>query len=245
MTTEAEITIETVDGPMPAHEASPETAARGGIVVIQEAFGITSHIQHITRRLADAGWYAVAPALFHRQGSPVLAYDDYDAVMPLFGQLSAEGLTVDLNAALDHLEARDFARSHIGVVGFCMGGTVTFYAASLRPLGAAVTFYGSGVLEGRFGLPSLVASAANLQTPWLGLYGDLDKGIPVTQVEQLRTAAESAPVPTEIVRYPDADHGFNCDDRPAVYNPAAAADAWTRTLAWFDRHLRPGDNSAG
>jgi len=239
VSTNAEITIETADGPMPAYEASPERAARGAILVIQEAFGVTPHIQEITRRLADAGWFAVALALFHRQGSPVLAYDDYDSVMPLMGQLSAEGLTVDVNAALDHLEARDFALPRIGVVGFCMGGSVTFYAATLRPLGAAVTFYGGGVLEGRFGLPSLIDLAPKLQAPWLGLYGDLDNGIPATQVEELRSAVKNAPVPTEIVRYPDADHGFNCNDRPAVFNPDAAADAWKRTLAWFDAHIQP------
>lgn len=239
MSTNAEITIETADGPMPAYEASPEGAARGGILVIQEAFGVTSHIQEIARRLADAGWYAVAPALFHRQGSPVLAYDDFDSVMPLMGNLSADGLTVDVNAALDHFEARDFVPSRIGVVGFCMGGSVAFYAATLRPLGAAVTFYGGGVLEGRFGLPSLIDQAPKLQTPWLGLYGDLDKGIPSAQVEQLRSAVKGAPVPTEIIRYPDADHGFNCDDRPAVFNPDAAADGWKRTLGWFDTNLQP------
>jgi carboxymethylenebutenolidase len=245
MSTNAEITIETAAGPMPAYEASPERAARGAILVIQEAFGVTPHIQDITRRLADAGWFAVAPALFHRQGSPVLAYDDYDSVMPLMGQLSSEGLTVDVNATLDHLEARDFALSQIGVVGFCMGGAVAFYAATIRAVGAAVTFYGGGVIEGRFGLPSLVELAPKLQAPWLGLYGDLDKGIPPTQVEELRSAVKNAPVPTEIVRYPDADHGFNCNDRPAVFNPDAAAAAWKRTLAWFDSHLRSGDSPMG
>jgi carboxymethylenebutenolidase len=239
VSTNAEITIETADGPMPAYEASPERAARGAILVIQEAFGVTPHIQDITRRLADAGWFAVAPALFHRQGSPVLAYDDFDSVMPLMGQLSAEGLTVDVNAALDHFEERNFGLPRIGVVGFCMGGSVTFYAATLRPLGAAVTFYGGGVLEGRFGLPSLIDLAPKLQAPWLGLYGDLDKGIPATQVEELRSAVKNAPVATEIVRYPDADHGFNCNDRPAVFNPDSAADAWKRTLAWFDAHIQP------
>jgi carboxymethylenebutenolidase len=101
-----------------------------------------------------------------------------------------------------------------------------------------VTFYGGGVLEGRFGLRSLVELAPELQTPWLGLYGDLDRGILPEQVEKLRRAAGEASVPTEIVRYADADHGFNCNDRPAVFNPTAASDAWRRTLEWFDVHLQ-------
>jgi carboxymethylenebutenolidase len=231
------ITIATPDGPMPAFEATPTGDAKGGIVVVQEAFGVTTHIEDIVRRLAEAGWHAVAPAFFHRQGSPALAYDDFTAVMPLMKELSAESITTDVTAALDYLESAGFAASNIGVVGFCMGGSVTFYAATLCPLGAAVTFYGGGVGEGRFGLPSLIDQAASLQTPWLGLYGDIDQGIPVADVEQLRQATDKASVPTEIVRYPDADHGFNCNDRPAVFNPAAAADAWSRTLDWFERHL--------
>ncbi|HEX4218613.1 MAG TPA: dienelactone hydrolase family protein [Acidimicrobiales bacterium] len=237
MTTTAEITIETADGPMPAHEASPGGSPRGGILVVQEAFGVTTHIEGIANRLADAGWYAIAPAFFHRQGSPVFAYDDLGSVMPVMGELSAQGLAVDVASSLDHLEHVGFPPSRIGVVGFCMGGSVAFFAATTRAVGAAVTFYGGGVGQGRFGLPSLIEQASSVKTPWLGLYGDLDKGIPTEEVEQLRDAVSAAPVSTEIVRYARADHGFNCDDRPSVFNASAAADAWARTLDWFDAHL--------
>lgn len=237
MTTTEQITIETADGPMPSHAASPSAIPRGGILVVQEAFGVTTHIEGIANRLADAGWYAIAPAFFHRQGSPVLAYDDFESVMPIMGELSAEGLAVDLAAAFDHLEQAGFAQSQIGAVGFCMGGSVTFFAATSRPVGAAISFYGGGVDQGRFGLPSLIEQAPSLKAPWLGLYGDLDTGIPIEEVEALRNAVSKAPVPTEIVRYADADHGFNCNDRPSVFNAPAAADAWQRTLAWFDAHL--------
>lgn len=239
--THAQITIETTDGPMPAYEAFPDGEARGAILVIQEAFGVTTHIEEVARRLADFGWYAVAPAFFHRQGSPVFAYDDFGSVMPVMDQLSAGGLALDVAAALDHLEHNGFAPGKIGVVGFCMGGSISFYAATIRAVGAAVTFYGGGILEGRFGLPPLTDLALGLQTPWLGCYGDLDKGIPIEEVEHLRRAVGAAPVPSEIVRYPDAEHGFNCNDRPAVFNPAAAADAWRQMLAWFDQHLSAQD----
>jgi carboxymethylenebutenolidase len=167
----------------------------------------------------------------------VLGYEDFAAVMPVMQQLTAEGITTDLAAAFDHLEAEGFAAGRTGIVGFCMGGAVALYGATLRPLGAAVTFYGGGVVEGRFGLPSLLELATSLQAPWLGLYGDLDQMIPPESVDRLREAAASAAVDTEVVRYPDADHGFNCNDRPAVYNAAAAADAWGRTLDWFARHI--------
>jgi len=237
MTTGAQITIDTSDGAMPAFEATPDGGAKGAIVVVQEAFGVTAHIEHIATRLADAGWRAVAPAFFHRQGSPVLAYDDFDSVMPLMKELNPEGIAVDLNAAFDHFTVAGFGERQMGIVGFCMGGSVTFHGATLRKLGAAVTFYGGGVAEGRFGLPSLIDQAPSLQTPWLGLYGDLDQGIPSHDVDQLRQATAQANVPTEVVQYPDGDHGFNCNDRPAVFNPIAAADAWNRTLNWFDRYV--------
>ena len=96
--------------------------------------------------------------------------------------------------------------------------------------------------QGRFGFPPLVELAPRLQAPWLGLYGDLDQGISVADVEALRAAAATSGRPTEVVRYPDAGHGFNCDQRPS-YNPQAAALARTRTLEFLDRYLA-GDAAA-
>lgn len=231
------IEIPTPDGPMPAFVAEPGGEPRGAVVVVQEAFGVTTHIEDIARRLADEGWHAVAPAFFHRQGSPVLGYEDFEAVMPVMQQLTADGITTDLGAAFDHLEAEGFGAGRTGIVGFCMGGALALYAGTLRPLGASVTFYGGGVTEGRFGLPPLLELAPALKAPWLGLYGDLDQMILPESVERLREAAASAAVDTEVVRYPDADHGFNCNDRPNVFNPKAAADAWGRTLDWFAGHI--------
>ncbi len=233
----SDLTIDTPEGPMPAYVATPEGDVRGGLVVIQEAFGVTTHIERVARRFAEAGWLAVAPALFHRQGSPVLGYGEFDKVRPIMGQLTAEGIHDDLIATLDHLDGEGLPAPRTGVVGFCMGGSVALVAGTLRPLGAAVTYYGGGLAEGRFGFPPLVDLAPTLLAPWLGQFGDLDKGIPIDQVEALRAAAATAQVDTEVVRYPDADHGFNCDDRPAVYHQTAAAQAWQRTLDWLDAHV--------
>ena len=231
------ITVDTADGPMPAYLAAPEGASAGGVLVIQEAFGVTSHIEDVARRLAAAGWTALAPALFHRQGSPVFGYDDIEVVRPIMGALSAEGLGMDLDAALGALGERGFPLGRCAVVGFCMGGTVALLAATRHALGAAVTFYGGGVAEGRFGLPSLIELAPSLRTPWLGLYGDRDAGIPVEDVERLQAAAAEATVPAEVLRYPEGQHGFHCDDRPSVFDADIAADAWQRTMAWFDQHI--------
>jgi carboxymethylenebutenolidase len=230
------VTLTTDDGPMPGYEARPGGAAKGGVVEVQEAFGVNEHVEDVTRRFAAAGWDTIAPAFFHRQGSPVLDYDDLATVMPLLGKMTPAALAMDLTAAVDHLAARGHPARNVAVVGFCMGGTVTFYAATLQPLGAAVTFYGGGVGQGRFGLDSMVDLAPRLQTPWLGHFGDRDRSIPVAEVEALRAATEKAGVPTAIHRYADADHGFHCDARPAVYHRAAAGLAWMRTLGWLDRH---------
>ncbi|HEY5014917.1 MAG TPA: dienelactone hydrolase family protein [Acidimicrobiia bacterium] len=222
---------------MSAYLATPDGEARAAVVVVQEAFGVTPHIESICRRLAEVGYVAIAPALFHRVGSPVLEYGDFEAVRPAMTSLTAGGIGTDLDAVFADLGTRGFPEQRTAIVGFCMGGTVALFAATQWPLAAAVTFYGGGVAQGRFGFPSLLDLAPELRSPWLGLYGDLDQGIPVDEVEALRRVAAKAAVPTEIVRYAEAGHGFNCNDRPDAYHEASAADAWQRTLAWFDRHL--------
>jgi carboxymethylenebutenolidase len=220
----------------PIFEAAEQGVPKGAVVVIQEAFGVNDHIEDVARRFAAEGYRAVAPHLFHRSGDPVIPYEDFDRAKEHIGQLTEVGISEDLNTAYAHLHEDGFDDERIAVVGFCMGGTVAFIEAHDLELGAAVTFYGGGIAEGRFGVPALRDLAPELKTPWLGLYGDQDKGIPVEQVEQLREAAARAPVDTEIVRYAEAGHGFHCDARSAYHEPSAR-DAWSRTLAWLDEHL--------
>ena len=230
------VTLATADGDMRLYDVEPDGAARGAVIVVQEAFGVNSHIEDVTRRVASAGYRAVAPHLYHRSGDPVVGYTEYDKLLPHFKVLSAAGLENDLGASLKFLADAGFGPKHVGVVGFCMGGTVTFLAAVQYALGAAVTFYGGGVAEGRFNLPPQLELARDLQTPWLGFYGGKDRGIPVKDVESLRAAVVAARVPTEIVRYDEAGHGFHCDQRPD-YHEASANDAWRRALEWFERFI--------
>lgn len=230
-------TIDTADGPMPARMAVPHGNPNGAVVVLQEAFGLNDHIADVAARLARAGWHAVAPAFFHREGSPVVAYGDLDSARSMVGTLTRDGITTDLTATFDLLERAGFPPARTAVIGFCMGGSIALFAGTLRRLGAAITYYGGGVGTGRFGLPSGIELAPSLTSPWLGLYGDRDPTIPVEEVEQLRAAAAQAVVETEIVRYPEADHGFNRDVSPESYHAEAAKDAWARTLGWLDRHV--------
>jgi len=221
----------------PLTSITPEGPVRGGVVVIQEAFGVTGHIVDVCRRFAAAGYHAVAPHLFHRSGDPVLEYDDMKSAMSLIGELTAAHIDEDVDGAVAALSAASIDPRNTAIVGFCMGGTVAFHTAARLDLGAAVSFYGGGVAKGRFGYPSQLDVAGQLGTPWLGLFGDRDKGIPTEEVEELRVAVAHAPVDTEVVRYAEAEHGFHCDDRPAVFNEAAARDGWARTLQWFGTHV--------
>jgi carboxymethylenebutenolidase len=215
------------------------------VIVLQDAFGVNDYLEDVCRRLAAEGYTAVAPHLFHRSGDPLLEYGPAQTVMPYVNALTEKGLLSDSDATIQHLTAAGFAVSQIGVLGFCMGGTVAFRVAVGYGLGAAVTLYGGGILEGRFGMAPLADLAPKLRTPWLGLYGDRDlptpysHGIPVAEVEALREVASGAAVPTEVVRYPEAEHAFHCDRRPS-YHAASAKDAWRRTLDWFGAHMGAG-----
>jgi carboxymethylenebutenolidase len=231
------IDLSTPDGPMPLYQAAPDDAGTAGataaVIVIQEAFGVNPHIEDVTRRFAAEGYQAVAPHLFHRSGGGSMSYGDFAAVMPHMQALRDDDIIADLRATLAHLEAAGVEASRTAIVGFCMGGRVSFLAASSLSLGAAVGFYGGGIVEARMPTaPALVDGIPSMKTAWLGLFGDLDAHISIDHVEQLRAALQDAPVDHDIVRYADADHGFHCDARES-YNAKAAADGWQRTLAWI------------
>ena len=230
-------TLDGPGGPLAVYEARPDEPT-SGVLLIHEAFGVTDHITDVARRLARLGHYVVAPDFFHRGGTGTVApYHDIQQAIPFFRSLSGDDdLLADADTALEHLRRQGFADSRIGVLGFCFGGRVSFLVGARRPLGAAVTFYGGGVAEGRVGLPPLVDLAPALRAPWQGHFGDLDTGIPVDQVEALRGAASLAAATTELHRYAEAGHGFNCDDRDAYHEPSATL-AWGRTLDWFAQHL--------
>jgi carboxymethylenebutenolidase len=239
MTQQATRTLQTADGPLDLYEARPDGKPKAAVIVIQEAFGVNDHIMDVTRRFAAAGYHAVAPTMFHRAGGGTAPYGDMSKVVPLFKGMSDDAIVRDVDAALAQLHADGFRDEQIGLVGFCFGGRVSFLVATRRTLGACVGFYGGGIVSSRLPIfPTLIGDSAKLQSPWLGVFGDKDAGIPVADVEQLRAALRSdTKTPNEIVRYANADHGFFCDDRHAVYNDAAAKDGWARTLDWFGKYL--------
>jgi carboxymethylenebutenolidase len=240
-----EIGIQTPDGLMPAVVCGKLTRPRAGVIIVHESFGVTDYITSVAERLSgeQRDWAVVAPHFFHRAGSPVFGYDQITPEEVL-ATVTADGLSRDIDAALDYLASLGLEPGHIGVVGFCMGGNVAFYAGATRRLGAAVTFYGGGIADGRFpGEPALLDLAPALETPWLGLFGDQDPSIPTAEVAELRTRLhrrgqyQSEAAPFEIIRYPDAGHGFHCDARTSAYHDWSARDSWRRATEWLGHYL--------
>ena len=235
-TEDVELTVG--DDTMAAFLAAPDAGATRAMIVIPEAFGLNDQIRSTARRVADAGMTALALDVFHRSGAPVAPYTDFAQVKALFAGLDDDAVGADVTAALAHLANAGFSADRTAIVGFCFGGRVSFLAALEHTLGAAISFYGGGIVgQGAFrAFPPLLDRAAQIRTPWIGFFGDRDRSIPVDDVERLRATLDAATVPTEIVRYPDADHGFDCNERPS-YNEAASADAWHLAFDFVDRYL--------
>jgi carboxymethylenebutenolidase len=229
--------VTTADGVMPLTVVAPEGATPNGrgVIVIQEAFGVDAHIEEVSTRFAQDGWLAVAPHLFYRSGGGTVSYDDRDGMFRHLGPLSDVGTLDDIDATIDFIAQRGIAIDRTALVGFCLGGRVSFLVAAQRAIGATVGFYGGGIVHGRSETrPSLLGLVPDMKTPWLGLFGGRDETIPAEELDVLEGALSSAPVETQVVRYPDAGHAF-FNDHKSSYAAAASADAWDRTRSWLAR----------
>lgn len=211
--------------------AEPVSSVRGGIVVLHEARGVTDAVRGLVHGLAGEGWLVVAPHLYHRDGADELDAVDEQQVQAQVDRLESDQVMADTDTAFGWLAEHDIEADRMGVVGFDLGGSVALLVAAKRTLGAAVTVAGTGSAPSSAGLPSLVAAATALTCPWLGIYGEPADGVADPEVEELRAAAARSEMATDVVVYPQSGHRFDDD-------PDAAADAWQRTLNWFDSHLR-------
>jgi carboxymethylenebutenolidase len=236
-------TVATADGPMDVHLAMPARAKRHrarAIVVLQEAFGVNPHILKVCDRLAAAGYLAAAPELFHRTGSGVqYGYQDFEKIRPLLPGITNDRLLMDVSAAYKFLVGRsDVDPRQITTIGFCMGGFASALAACHLPLAAAVSFYGGGLARARLGmgLTPLLDDFSGLSCPTLFFFGEQDQNITPEDVAAVRTRLQTLGKPHEIVVYPDAGHGFFCEER-AAYHAASAAAAWSKTLQWLESQL--------
>ncbi len=227
-------TLNTADGGrMQAFASRPASGGcRGGILVLQEAFGVNEHIRELARRFARSGYAAIAPELYHRSAPGAdFPYSDLDAARAELAKLTDTGLEHDLKAAHHWLsENVGLAPEQIASAGFCMGGYVSFLANTVLPLACAVSFYGGRI-------PSLLDRTGRLSGPLLLIWGGRDSSIDADQRQQTVHALQAAGKPFTHVLFSDAGHGFFCDQRRS-YDDAAAAQAWPLTLAFLDQHLR-------
>lgn len=231
-----------------------EKSPVGGVLLLQEAFGVTDYLRTVGANLASAGWTVAIPHLYHRSGSPTFAYevdegdgvDDRqagaeqaaaEAIGPHAVQVTVEGIDQDIDDCLAALRDEGIREENTAALGFCFGGSVALYLSTQRLLGACVVFYGAGISEGHFGVPAFTGRAAERHAPLLAHYGDHDAWIEPDDVAVLESALASSPVPFELVRYPEAGHGFHCDRR-RTYHATSAAAAWSRTLTWLDDYVR-------
>jgi carboxymethylenebutenolidase len=228
MGTTERIQIAAGGGSMGGYLALPDgPGPHPAVVVYMEIFGVNSHIREVTERVAAEGYVALAVDFFHRTGPGVeFGYDDegFGKGFALLNELKADEMVTDARAAVDYLRGRDDVRGdRIGAMGFCIGGHMTYLTACETDVAAAASFYGGGIAapEGKI----------------LCLFGGIDTLIPSDQVDAIKASLTAAGIDHETVVYPDADHGFFCDQR-GTYNKEAAADAWTRVKALFAEKLR-------
>ncbi|MBK9361767.1 MAG: dienelactone hydrolase family protein [Rubrivivax sp.] len=235
-----EVTIPVGDFKLPAYRAAPAGKANAPVVlVISEIFGVHEHIADVARRFAKAGYFAIAPELFVRQGDAG-SYGEIARLMAdVISKVPDEQVMKDLDATVAWARGQGAAADKLGVTGFCWGGRITWlYAAHNPAVKAGVAWYGrlvgaSNPLQPRHP----VDLAAAIKAPVLGLYGGADTGIPNDTVDTMRKAlAAAGNTASEIVLYPDMPHAFHADYRPS-YRREAAEDGWKRCLAWFGRHL--------
>ena len=234
-----EVQIDAQGFRLPAYRAAPAGRKNLPVVlVIQEIFGVHDYIADTCRRLAHAGYLAIAPELFARQGDPM----DYGELARLMSELVAKvpdpQVLADLDATCRWAAAHGGDAERLAITGFCWGGRITWLYAAQGPVKAGVAWYGRLVGPASAMTPRQpIDLAGQLKAPVLGLYGSQDSGIPLDSVEQMKTAlAQGSPAAraSRIQVYPQAPHAFHADYRPS-YRQQPAEDGWQRMLAWFQQ----------
>ena len=239
-----EVKIATSSGDIPGYRALP-LKPKGKLpvlLVVHEIFGVHEHIKDVCRRFAKAGYYAIAPELFARQGDVSKLTDFKEIQSKVVSKVPDAQVMSDLDATVAFAKKDPHADpSRLAITGFCWGGRIVWlYAAQQPALKAGVAWYGritgdKDDLHPRF--PTDVVT--QLKAPVLGLYGAKDQGIPVDTVQQqaqaLAASSNPAAKASHIHIYPEAGHAFFADYRPS-YHQASAEDGWKRALDWFKTH---------
>ena len=225
---------------IPAYDARPERAGRYPIIVVISGFtGNSEQNKDVVRRFAQAGFYAIAPELYQREGG--MQGKSFQEMGQISGKVTRAQYLGDIRAAADYAKQQPWAQpDRLGVTGFCGGGALTLHFSAEYPgVAAAAPWYGH-VKRTYPDAPGVDAFsiADKIKAPVLGLYGEADPGIPADDVKRFEAELRKRGVAAEFILYPGAPHAFFSDDRPQVYKKEAAEDAWKRCVAFFDKHLK-------
>jgi len=225
---------------IPGYDARPEAQGRYPIIVVVSGFtGNSEQNKDVVRRFAQAGFYAIAPELYSREGG--MQGKDFAELGKIAAQVTRAQYLGDVKAAADYAKQQPWARAdRLGVTGFCGGGALTLHFTAEYPgVTAAVPWYGhvKRVYKDAPGVDAF-SLVAKIKAPVLGLYGEADTGIPAADVKQFETELKKTNTDVEFVLYAGAPHAFFSDDRPQVYKKEAAEDGWKRCVAFFTKHLK-------
>ena len=207
--------------------ALPAAGKGKGVIVIQEWWGLVPHIKNVADRYAEAGFVALAPDLYHGQHTT-----EPGEAGKLMMAMNIDHAEKDLRGAINYLRAHTaVGGGKVGVVGFCMGGALSLFAACKNPdtVGACIIYYG--------GHPNVKPDLASLKAPVLGFYAEKDGFVTPAMARDLQKQIQSLGKRMEMHVYPNCDHAFFNDDRPEVYSKQAAEDTWRRALAFFNENL--------
>lgn len=222
---------------VPAFFAAP--AGKGNlpvVLVVHEIFGVHEYIADVCRRFARAGYLAIAPELFARQGDPSKYGEMAKLMSEVVSKVGDAQVMADLDGAVKWAGANGGDAARVGITGFCWGGRITWLYAAHAPVKAGVAWYGRLVGASTELTPrNPVDVAAGMRGPVLGLYGEKDGGIPLDTLDKMKTALAAGGAPaqaSQFVVYPEAPHAFHADYRPS-FRQGPAEDGWKRCLAWF------------
>lgn len=234
-----EVQVPAADGSVPTYFARPDGPGPFPVLlVVEEIFGVHEYIKDVCRRFAKAGYLAVAPELYARQGDLSKMTDVGQIVREVIAKAPDAQVMSDLDATAAWAGKNHGDASRLGVTGFCRGGRVTWLYATHNPnLKAAVAWYGPiGGNTSAIQPQTVLDLADQIRCPLLGLYGGKDTGIPMEQVRAAEAKAKAAGKQVEIVFFPEAGHAFHADYRPS-YNKNAAEDGWKLCLSWFKKWM--------
>jgi carboxymethylenebutenolidase len=230
--------LPTADGLMPVYLCQPEgNGPYPAVIVVMEAFGLNAHIKSVAERLAREGYVTAAPDFFYRFGSPIVPYEDVPRAIGYVQRFDWSALMAEVGMVIHHLKSLAEVRAdRLGVVGFCVGGTIAFLTACRHAsaIKAAVSFYGGGIGADTPTAP--INLAESLQCPVLCFFGETDKAIPMDQVRRIDETLKRLKKTAEVKVYKGAGHGFFCDERPS-FDSAAAQSSWEMTRSLFSKYL--------